>query len=91
MSPKIKKGDIVVIDKSYDEPKVGQVIAFKHKNVIVVHRLIKKIEKDQIYYYTKGDANDLPDNYVVNEKDIIGIVNVKLPYLGLPTVWLNDL
>lgn len=92
MTPFISKGDIVVIDKKYDDLKVDQIIAYKYKNIIVVHRLVKIIEKDNTYYYyTKGDANNLPDNYVINKEDIIGIVNIKIPYLGLPTVWLNDL
>lgn len=91
MTPNILKGDIVVIDKKDKEINVGDVIAYKYKNTIVVHRLIKKINKGSVYYYTKGDANNLPDNYVINEEDIIGVVCVKIPYLGLPTVWLNDL
>ncbi|MBR6690954.1 MAG: signal peptidase I [Bacilli bacterium] len=93
MDPKIKKGDVVIVEKiddKYDTLEVGQVIAFKHSGVVVVHRLINIIEEDGHYYfYTKGDANKTEDNYVVEEEMVIGTVNLAIPYVGLPTVWLN--
>lgn len=95
MNPKIKKGDIVVIekiDKQYDKLKVGQVIAYKYDGVVVVHRMYKILkENDKYYFYTKGDANQSVDNYLIEEDMILGIVNIKIPYLGMPTVWLNEL
>lgn len=95
MSPQIKKGDVVIIEKisdNYDTLKVGNVIAFKYNDVIVVHRIINIVnEKDKYYFYTKGDANNNADNFAIHEDMIIGIVNCKVPYIGLPTVWLNEL
>lgn len=95
MSPEINKGDVVVIEKideKYDLLREGQVIAYKHGNIVVVHRLINIIKSDNNYYfYTKGDANEDDDNWVINQDDIIGIVKVKVPFVGLPTVWLNEL
>lgn len=95
MTPNILKGDIVVIEKidgDFCKLKKGQVIAYKYDNIVVVHRLINIIEeKGTYYFYSKGDANESEDNWVITEDMIIGIVNVKIPYLGLPTVWLNEL
>lgn len=95
MTPNILKGDIVVIEKidgDFSKLKKGQVIAYKYDNIVVVHRLINIIEeKGTYYFYSKGDANESEDNWVITEDMIIGIVNVKIPYLGLPTVWLNEL
>ena len=95
MTPNILKGDIVVIEKidgDYSKLKKGQVIAYKYDNIVIVHRLINIIEeKGTYYFYSKGDANESEDNWVITEDMIIGIVNVKIPYLGLPTVWLNEL
>ena len=58
----------------------------------MVHRIIK-IEKEdgKYFFYTKGDANNSPDNYVVTEDMVVGTTNLTLPYLGLPTVWLNEM
>lgn len=95
MSPKINKGDVVIIDKieeNYAKLKEGDIIAFKYEKIIVVHRIIKIIKEDNKYYfYTKGDANHKEDNFAVNEEMVIGTVNKKIPYIGKPTVWLNEL
>ena len=95
MNPTIKKGDVALIeklDKKYNNLKKGQIIAFKYENIIVVHRIIN-IEKDQgkYYFYTKGDANAKPDNFVLEEDKVIGKVKHKIPYVGIPTVWLHEL
>jgi hypothetical protein len=31
------------------------------------------------------------DNFFLEEKNIIGTVNFKIPYIGVPTVWINEL
>ena len=52
----------------------------------------KKIVIDnEPIFYTKGDANHDIDNYKITKDMIIGIVNVKIPYIGYPTVWVNEL
>ncbi|MBR1416820.1 MAG: signal peptidase I [Bacilli bacterium] len=94
MTPNINKGDVVVIEKydNFENIEIGQVIAYKKANIIVVHRLIKKLKIDgKYYFYTKGDNNDAPDNYEITEDMFIGIVNIKVPYIGYPTVWVNSL
>ena len=94
MTPNINKGDVVIIEKNrnFETLEEGQVIAYKKGNIIVVHRLTKKIMVDgSFYFYTKGDANDDVDNYEITEDMFIGIVNRKIPYIGYPTVWVNSL
>ena len=94
MEPNISKGDVVVIEKdtNYEKVELGQIIAYRKGNIIVVHRLINKLKVDGKYYlYTKGDANDSPDNYEITEDMFIGIVNIKVPFIGYPTVWVNSL
>ena len=94
MVPNISIGDVVIVNQRYDlnDIKVGDIIAVKYDNKIIVHRIVKMVNNnDELYIYTKGDANKSLDNYIVNKDMIIGIVNIKIPYIGLPTVWLNDL
>lgn len=95
MTPNINKGDVVLIEKidgDYNKIKEGQVIAYNYHDVIVVHRVTKIINDNGTYYfYTKGDNNNEEDNYVIEEPMIIGVVNVRIPYIGIPTVWLNSL
>ena len=94
MTPNILKGDVVVIEKVKNKKDIelGTVIAYKYNQRIIVHRLVRKINvPDGIYYYTKGDANNEIDNYKITEDMIIGIVNIRVPYIGYPTVWLNEI
>ena len=94
MEPSIKKGDVVIVEKiedNYDEIEEGRIIAFKYNSVVVVHRVIKVLkENDNYYFYTQGDANPTPDNYKLEESMILGTVDYIIPYIGLPTVWLNE-
>lgn len=97
MEKEISKGDIVIIEKfdnkdDYNKLKEGQIIAYEYQGIIVVHRIIKILNDNGEYFvYTKGDANSVSDNYVVKQKMIIGTVKTKIPFVGLPTVWLNEL
>lgn len=95
MKNAINIGDVVIIEKiedNYKNIKKGQVIAYKYNNVTIVHRVVNIINTNNKYYfYTKGDANNDIDKYAVKEEDIIGIVNFKIPYIGIPTVLVKEL
>lgn len=94
MSPEIHKGDVVIINRKIDFSNLnkGQIIAYKSGNIIVVHRIIKRDYINKRYYYiTKGDASKSEDNLIITEDMIIGIVNHKIPLIGFPKVWLNNL
>ena len=95
MVPNIFKGDVVIVDRkkeNLDNLEIGQVIAVKHQDIIVVHRLVKKIKVgNQYFYYTKGDANNDIDSYKITEDMIYGTVNTRIPYIGNPTVWLRKI
>ena len=97
MEKEISKGDVVIIEKFDNKDddnklKEGQIIAYEYQGIIVVHRIIKILNDNGEYFvYTKGDANSVSDNYVVKQKMIIGTVKTKIPFVGLPTVWLNEL
>ena len=43
---------------------------------------IETVAKDRTYNM---------DNYVIYPQEIIGTVKIKVPYIGLPTIWLNQL
>ncbi len=94
MTPNINVGDVVIVDQEtdYKKLKIGEVIAYKYDDVVIVHRLFNiAIIDDDYYFYTKGDANNKEDNYIIYPDTIIGKVNFRLPYVGLPTVWINQL
>lgn len=94
MVPEFYRGDVLIIDKKFDISKLkeGQVIAYKYNSTMIVHR-IKQIERvdGEYFIYTKGDANDFTDNYVIYENMVVGIAFHKIPYIGLPTIWISEL
>ncbi len=94
MEPNISVGDIVIIDQKVgkNDLKQGQIIVYKRDNTIIVHRIDEVVmSKNEKTYITKGDANKERDNIIVDNKMIIGKVNFKVPYVGLPTVWIHEL
>ena len=94
MEPRIKIGDIVVIDKLEDisNLKEGDIIAFNSEGKIIVHRIVKIYSyNEKIYIKTKGDNNNSEDPTAIQKKDVIGIAKVIIPKIGYPSVWLNDL
>lgn len=96
MSPKIQKGDIVILRKvkkaEINTIKKGDVLVHNHDNKIIVHRVVEILNiNGKFNYITKGDNNDTKDAWVIKENEVIGIVKFKIKYLGMPTVALNEL
>lgn len=93
MTGEYNKGDAVLYEDYDDQTvKVGDVLVFKKGNSRIIHRVVE-IERinGQNRYYTKGDANEDRDSGYITDESIIGVANVKIPYLGYPTIWLRDL
>lgn len=96
MYPKIQKGDVVVIEQYYDEEELrsiqeGEVLAFKHDNIIVVHRVVRITERNgQLVFKTKGDNNNAEDSYDVEQSQVVGVTKFKIPFIGHPSVWLSE-
>ncbi len=83
MEPNINIGDMVIV-KIADEPyMVGDIIAFREGNTVIVHRIVKKIDEDgKIKYQTKGDNNNAVDKNLVEENRIEGVYKFKIPMVG---------
>lgn len=87
MTPTIRVGDAVLIDKKVnkDKLKVKDIIAYKNKDgILVVHRIIK-INSDGTFI-TKGDANNSADTLYVNKDQIKGKVKLKIPFIAYPKI-----
>ena len=93
MTGHINKGDVIVYEK-YDDQKIkeGQVVVFLRDESKIVHRVVK-IEKigGEVRYTTKGDANEVEDDGYITDADIVGLTDVKISYIGYPTLWLREL
>ena len=94
MEPIYYKGDGIIYDKKFKVDKLtkGTIIAFKKDSIIVTHRIVDIAEFNNKYYFkTKGDNNDNIDNFIVEGDKIQGVVVYKIPYIGRPTLWLNNI
>ncbi|MBQ8528270.1 MAG: signal peptidase I [Clostridia bacterium] len=93
MTGEINKGDAIIYDTSEDITVTeGQVIVFSQKGNKVVHRVDGiEVINNETRYYTKGDANEDRDPGYITSGSIEGVVKLKLPGVGYPTLWLRDL
>lgn len=93
MTGTINKGDAIIYKRyEKDEDVKNKVIVFKRNNVMIVHRVIKVYTLDGEYVYqTKGDANDSADNWLVEQSDVLGIVEKRVPFIAWPSVILGEI
>ena len=85
MEPSINTGGLIMV-KPVDEYAIGDVVSFgkvtKTKDP-TTHRIHDiRVVSGEVFYITKGDANNAPDQKEVLQKDIIGRVVFHIPYLG---------
>lgn len=96
MYPTFERGSVAIIrkieDNNYDDLEIGDIIAYHYENKIIAHRIAKITEiGENRYFYTKGDENEDIDNYVIRQDMIMGTINTYIPFIGYPTVWINEL
>lgn len=92
MTGEINKGDMIVYEEYKNQTiKEGQVIVFREDDNRIVHRVVKiEVVGNEARYFTKGDANeDLDQGYRI-ERDIVGLTDIKVSYVGYPTLWLRE-
>lgn len=93
MAGHINKGDAIIYER-YDGGLINkdEVIVFKRDNIKVIHRVVDvRVVNGEYRYYTKGDANMQRDDGYVTAKDIIGTTDLKIKYIGYPSLWLRDI
>lgn len=95
MLPYMARGDAVLVEKYKEKElykiKKGDILLFYYDNKIISHRVIKITKKANEYYYkTKGDSNDQPDAGIVDKTRIIGVEKLRIKYIGMPSVWLQE-
>ncbi len=93
MTGEINQGDAIIYE-SYDGQKIeeGQVIVFHKNGSRIIHRVVEIVSiNGTVRYYTKGDANPGNDVGFITEADIIGVIPLKIQYIGWPTLWLREL
>ena len=78
------KGDIMVlVGRDAENIEVGDVIVFNSNGKDpIIHRVVKKMEDDEIYFQTKGDNNkDSIKNSKLDETNVRGDIIIRLKTL----------
>ena len=87
MSPQMNPGDAIVITYANpEEIQINDVITFiseDNPENRITHRVINITnERGSIGFQTKGDANEAPDQRIVQSSELIGKVEFVIPYVG---------
>ncbi len=82
MEPTIPTGSIIyTVQKSFYNPL--DIIAFNQGDRVITHRVVGiETVGSEIFYKTKGDANNVEDSNLVNRRDVVGVTMITAPYLG---------
>jgi len=85
MEPAIKTGSIVFVIP-FNQYEIGNVITFKNNNKkerSITHRIKNtEVVEGEMFYITKGDANESVDVRKITEDEIIGRTFFWIPYIG---------
>jgi signal peptidase I len=86
MEPAISTGSVVIIRPVIpDTIRKGDVIMYysPDKTSLTTHSVFYVASEPSLQFITKGDANNSPDVIPITPGQIIGIVALTIPYLGL--------
>jgi len=93
MTGVINKSDGIIY-KTLDEDEeieIGDIIVFSQEETKIIHRVIDRQDLGkETRYYTKGDANQVEDDGYRLREDIVGKVKLRVPYIGILPVALNE-
>ncbi len=93
MSPVFSRGDGIIYEniKYIENVEVGDILVFYNSGRIITHRVLGIVDSPNgRIYKTKGDNNNVKDDFDVKEKDSIGVVKYVIKYVGFPTVWFSE-
>jgi signal peptidase len=92
MEPRLAPGDVVVSRPvAPSQLRLGQVILYDDPDQVGELRLhrIHAVRSGNMLI-TKGDANPQADSTPISRSVVHGVAFIRVPYIGLPIVWLRD-
>jgi signal peptidase len=89
MAPTMHFGDLMVIVEPEKNMPPNTIITMAVDGSLVTHRLLG-YEEDG-FPITKGDNNEIEDNYHGHDVQIVGKYLLHIPYVGYPLMWLSSL
>lgn len=91
MESSINVGDLVIVKEiEASQIKKNDIIAFKNEDIVITHRVIEVInDEGDVKYKSKGDNNNVEDDFLVNGEDVEGIYVTKISGLGNILMFLS--
>lgn len=91
MSPEFNPNDLILGRKieNANSLSTGDIITFKDGNMLVTHRIVEIVEPGK-KFVTKGDANKVEDQRVVEESNIISKYYITIPKAGYVVAKFQD-
>lgn len=104
MEPSIRRGDLLILSNRKQRIEAGEIVVYKLRKAQtpIVHRVVRAHGKTDggMHAMTKGDNNVGDDSGIYKQAGkhrlwldrdmIVGHSILYLPYVGKPTVVLND-
>jgi len=92
MEPTYSVGDLIYV-KSVDVNtiEVDDPITFVlNENLVVATHRVVSVDKENQYFYTKGDANEIADSAPVHFNNVIGVPHFAIPKLGYVSEFIQN-
>jgi len=89
MSPTLWFGDLIIVTPPLENIPINSIVLMSVDNELVTHRLIGFDVKG--WPITKGDANQVNDNFAGKNINIVGVYRFRIPDLGYPFLYLSNL
>lgn len=90
MEPAIPSGSLIIV-RPTGHYKTGDIITYRIGSSLVTHRVVDVLtDKVQQQFLTQGDANRVADDYLVWQKDIVGVVLFHIPFMGRGLKWIQS-
>lgn len=92
METELYKGDLALVKEiECDKLKINDIIAFRDdENYVVTHRIVNIVTKDgNKQFITKGDNNNIKDDWYVDSSKIEGIYVKKIAGLGNVLIYMQ--
>ncbi len=96
METALYKGDLLILQaRAPEDIQIDDIIVFQDKTWSPTERIVHRVVDIQeingtLYYYTKGDHNPSPDDQERTYDEIIGVVVVRIPFIGYVSLFLRD-
>ncbi|GAA2865146.1 hypothetical protein Acy02nite_13690 [Actinoplanes cyaneus] len=88
MRPAIRPGDVVLTAPAH-RLRVGSVVTYRKPGRPMLHRVVGVDAHGRLI--TRGDANAVADAAPVPREAVTGVARWRVPYAGLPVLWMTGI